>query len=243
MSGWPDGFTFWTLVKVSECMSISLYRLHILKSHDKNSYSCIDVATHIAEEIHEPEKHVPRAMVLATAIAIICNLIFTVAALFSSSSMAGVSAASFPIYEIGVQAIKSDSAVLFLLIWLLFTFYTTIPGLLLTAGRLMWAFSRDNGLPHSGFFNRISEKYEVPVEAHLVTCLCCMIDGLIYIGTDYGFNVILSTTIAAAFISYSVPQAILLLKGRDVLPPRYFKLGNIAGTAVNIFSVGLTLTY
>lgn len=158
-------------------------------------------------------------------------------------SIADISAASFPIYEIGIQAIKSDEAVLFLLIWLVFAFYTTIPGLLLTTGRLVWAFSRDNGLPNSAYFNRISEKYQVPVQAHIVTCVCCMTYGLIYVGSTYGFNVILSTTIAAAFISYSVPQGLLLVSDRSVLPPRHFKLGKFVGGFANLFSVVFTMVY
>ncbi|KAJ5634030.1 hypothetical protein N7528_001872 [Penicillium herquei] len=207
-SGWPNGFSF--MLDVGQGMGI---------------YTCIDSATHIAEEIHEPGRHVPRAMVLSTGIAIICNIAFTLAALFSTSSIADVSASSFPIYEIGRQAIGSDRAVLFLLIWLTFTFYSTIPGVLLTTGRLVWAFSRDNGLPWSPYFNRISERYKVPVQAHIVSCSFCILYGLIYIGSTAGFNAILSTTIVFALLSYSVPQALLLISGRSLLPERHFKLG------------------
>lgn len=234
----------WTLVKVLECTLLHpVYSGSVNNTNAENSYACIDSATHIAEEIHEPGKHVPRAMILATGVAIVTNVAFTLAALFNISSITQVSASSFPIYEIGRQAIGSDGAVLFLLIWLIFTFYTTIPGVLLTTGRLMWAFSRDNGLPYSSYFNRISERYKVPVHAHIFIFFFCMVYGLIYIGSTVGFNAILSTAIVFAFLSYATPQAMLLLSGRNILPQRHFKLGNIVGTFANVFSVLWTLLY
>jgi choline transport protein len=196
----------------------------------------------MSEEIHEPGKHVPRAMIHATGIAILSNVVFTLAAMFNISSLSAVVASTFPIYEIGRQAIDSDGAVLFLLIWLIFTFYTTIPGVLLTTGRLVWAFSRDNGLPYSSFFNRISPRYKVPVQAHIISAIFCMIYGLIYVGSTVGFNAILSTTIVFAFLSYSAPQAFLLISGRDILPQAHFRLGTV-GTFVNVFSVVWTLIF
>ncbi|KAJ5721192.1 Choline transport protein [Penicillium malachiteum] len=128
-------------------------------------------------------------------------------------------------------------AVLFLLIWLDLVFISTVPGALLTTGRLTWAFARDGGLPYSPFFSRISSRYEVPVYATLLSTAFCLFFGLIYIGSTVAFNTSISSAIVFAFLSYSLPQAFLLLAGRDSLPQRHFNLGKVFGTLVNFLSV------
>jgi choline transport protein len=201
------------------------------------SYVCIDAATHLSEEIDKPGTHVPRAIVLATVLALVCNVAFTLAALFAVQSIDTVMASELPIYDVLSQAIPSDGAVLFLLIWLDLVFISTVPGALLTTGRLVWAFARDGGLPHSPFFGRISNRYQVPVNATLLSTAFCLLFGLIYIGSTVAFNTFISSAIVFAFLSYAVPQGLLLLAGRDTLPERYFDLGDTFGMCINVISV------
>ncbi|CAK7226686.1 hypothetical protein SEUCBS140593_006326 [Sporothrix eucalyptigena] len=225
-SGWPDGFSF--IMDVGQGMWI---------------YVCMDAATHLAEEIYQPEIHVPRALILSTALAIFCNVVFTLAALFSVTSIDAVSSSFLPIYEVTKQAVGSDGAVLFLLIWLDFTFISTVPGALLTTGRLVWAFSRDGGLPYSPFFDHISSEYQVPVEATVASGIFCFFFGLIYIGSTVAFNTFTNSAIVFAFLSYSLPQLFVFISGRDTMPQRYFNLGKTFGTFVNIFSVAWIVLY
>ena len=201
------------------------------------SYVCLDAATHLSEEIDKPDVHVPRAIMLATVLALVCNVAFTLAALFAVQSIDTVMSSDLPIYDVLSQAIPSDRAVLFLLIWLDLVFISTVPGALLTTGRLVWAFARDGGLPHSPFFSRISNRYQVPVNATLLSTAFCLIFGLIYIGSTVAFNTFISSAIVFAFLSYAVPQGLLLLAGRDTLPKRHFDLGRVFGTFINVISV------
>lgn len=203
----------------------------------------MDSATHLAEEIYQADIHVPRVIVLSTLIAILCNVVFTLAALFSVSNISDVLSSSLPIYEVTRQAISNDRVVLFLLIWLDFTFVSTVPGVILTTGRLIWAFSRDGGLPYSSYFARIHPRFKVPVETTIVCCVFCLLYGLIYIGSTVAFNTFISSAVLFAFLSFSIPQGILLLVGRDTLPKRYYSLGKVFGTFVNAFSLAWSILY
>ncbi|KAJ5724811.1 hypothetical protein N7493_006539 [Penicillium malachiteum] len=149
-SGWSDGMSF--LLDVGQGMWI---------------YVCLDAATHLSEEIDKPEIHVPRSIILATVLALVCNVAFTLSALFSVKSIATVMSSSLPIYEVLRQAIPSEGAVLFLLIWLDLVFISTVPGALLTTGRLVWAFARDGGLPYSPFSvaSAVAMKYQLSFAA------------------------------------------------------------------------------
>lgn len=171
------------------------------------------------------------------------NTAFTLVILFKASSLSAIESAALPIQEAMKQAIPSDGAILFLLIWLNFVFVSCVPGAILTTGRLLWAFARDNGLPYSPIFSRVDKKYKVPVEASLLSSVFAIFYGLIYIGSTVAFNTFISTSILFAFFSYAIPQGILVLNGRDSLPERYFDLGRIFGTFTNIFSVVYMMIY
>lgn len=206
-------------------------------------YIGVDSTTHLSEEIRRPGKNIPIVMIVSTLWAILINTIFTLAILFRVDSFLAIGSAALPIQEAMKQAIPSDGAILFLLIWLNFVFVSCVPGCILTTGRLLWAFARDNGLPYSPFFSRVDEKYKVPVEASVLSAVFAIFYGLIYIGSTVAFNTFISTSILFAFFSYAIPQGILVLVGRDSLPERYFDLGKVFGTFTNIFSVVFMMLY
>jgi choline transport protein len=119
---------------------------------------------------------------------------------------------------------------------------------------MTWAFSRDvsnlqylsfiinsltfskNGLPFSDYWSEIDSKRNIPVRATLLSAAFCVIYGLLYIASTQAFNSIINTAVLMLNITYTVPQALLAIRGRDMLPPRYFDLGKY-GYSVHIFSV------
>ena len=109
---------------------------------------------------------------------------------------------------------------------------------MVTAGRLTWAFARDNGLPFSKFFARTHPTLETPVNATMITGAFCIVYGVIYVGSTTAFNSFVSLAILGLNVSYAFPQAIVLLRGRkNVLPKRSFDLGPVFGPFCNAFSV------
>jgi choline transport protein len=61
--------------------------------------------------------------------------------------------------------------------------------------------------------------------------------GLIYIGSTTAFNSFISLAILGLNVTYAIPQAVVVLRGRDnVLPKRHFNLGPVFGPFCNIFS-------
>ena len=111
-----------------------------------------------------------------------------------------------------------------------------MPSQWITCSRITWAFSRDNGLPWSSYWNYISPKYDIPVRTTLLSVGFCAIYGVIYIASTAAFNSIVNTTILMLNITFVVPQGILLTRGRKWLPKGPYTLGKF-GYAVNAFSV------
>ncbi|KAF5615594.1 choline transporter [Fusarium tjaetaba] len=162
---------------------------------------------------------------------------FFLALLFSVHDLNAVASSGLPIMEVFYQATGNRrDACTVLTVWVLFNFFGVTVSCLATAGRLTWAFARDNGLPYSKIFASVNSKYLTPINATAICGLFCSLYGLIYIGSTAAFNSIISMAILALNISYATPQAILLFRGRDkVLPPRSFRLGRF-GPFVNAFS-------
>ncbi|KAI5460612.1 amino acid/polyamine transporter I [Mariannaea sp. PMI_226] len=225
-SGWNTGFAY--MLAMGQGMWL---------------YVCVDSATHVSEEIVRPGKYVPIAMVLSVTIGVFSNVIFSLAILFSIKSFEDVQSATLPLYTILDTTIGSFGGVLFLLIWVIFIYIGCVSGLVVTSGRLIWAFSRDNGMPFSSRFDKISEKYKVPVEASVLSCVFCIFYGLIYIGSTVAFNTFISTAILFLNLSYAIPQGLVMITGRSSLPERYFNLGRIFGPFCNIFTVSWVTLY
>ncbi|OJJ42392.1 hypothetical protein ASPZODRAFT_155311 [Penicilliopsis zonata CBS 506.65] len=227
-SGWPSGISF--MLATGQSMW---------------SFACVDSATHMAEEIPRPEKNVPLAMLLGMLIGLVTMVGFTLAMLFSATDFDQIATSAAPMYECFIQAFDSPGASLFLTIWVIIVYFGSCVGLITTTGRLIWAFSRDNGLPFSSVFATVNRQLLVPANANIATCVFCLAYGCLYIGSPVAFNTFISTAILFLSLSYTVPQIPLLFhKNRDqCLPPRPFSLGRFLGPFCNLFSIAWVLLY
>lgn len=70
-----------------------------------------------------------------------------------------------------------------------------------TAGRVIWSFALDGGIPFSRWFTKISSTSHVPVRALVVVCIIEMLLVLIYIGNAPLFNSIIVLAISLLNLS------------------------------------------
>lgn len=221
-TGWSDGFAFLLAV------GTSMY-----------AFLGTDSVTHIAEEIPNPGKHVPRIICLTIGIGLLTSIPFVLALMFALQDYLAVAEAGLPIMEAFSQATGGNrTATAIFTFWILLNFSGVNVACVTTSGRLIWAFARDNGLPCSRVFAAVHQTLQTPVHATIACGVFCALYGLIYIGSTTAFNSIISMAILALNVSYVVPQAIVLWRGRDnVLPPRrIFRLGRATGTFFNAFA-------
>lgn len=160
----------------------------------------------------------------------------------------------WPIITIYYQITGSHVGTTMLMFITLFTVLVGDFGILASASRLVWAFSRDNGLPFSRFFSyvsmshvaypdlahttQVSPTYRIPLRALFLVVLIVMCLSLIPIGLSTAFNAILSLSTLGLYTSYVVPITFMAIKrarGQHVLYGP-FKLGRF-GLATNIFAV------
>ncbi|CAG9993028.1 unnamed protein product [Clonostachys byssicola] len=219
-SGWSDGFSF--ILSIGQCMWL---------------YTCVDTATHVSEEVPNPGKNVPIAMLATVGLGIASTILFSFSMLFSSQDFDRISTSSLPMYELYLQATQKTSLAITFSAWLILIYTGTVFGLIVTTGNLIWAFSRDQGIPFSRFFVKIHPRLKVPMNANIAASTFCILYGLVYIGSSVAFNVFISTSILSLNMSYAIPQVMLLFGDRTkLLPRRYLSLGNYLGPFCNAFT-------
>ncbi|KAG8713548.1 hypothetical protein FRC08_013118 [Ceratobasidium sp. 394] len=206
-------------------------------------FGALDVATHLAEEIRQPERMIPKSILLTVLVGLVSALAYCIAMFFSISDYTSVvsSSTGVPILELYYQSMRQNFAgtVVLQLIFIL-TGFGCFVACHTWQARLAWSFSRDGGLPGSRFWSVVHPKAGVPINAHLMSCAWVAILGCLHLASTTAFNSIITGCITFLYLSYSIPVACLLLRGRTTLEHGPFWLGR-AGLVANIVLLGWTL--
>ncbi|CEI70466.1 hypothetical protein FVEN_g1028 [Fusarium venenatum] len=198
-----------------------------------------DCAAHLCEEIPNPARNVPKVMIYPLLMGLFTAFPFAASLMYAISDISAVlnTTTGLPLFEIYFQGTGSRSGATVLMTLFAFCFFANLVANATTSSRTLWAVSRDGALPYSHFWERIHPKFEVPVNALLLSATFITLYGLIFLGSSTAFSAMVSAAIIFLQTSCVIPQAVLLYRGRErVLPLRYFNLGKY-GTLINGVSV------
>ncbi|GAA5912578.1 hypothetical protein JCM8208_002001 [Rhodotorula glutinis] len=207
----------------------------------------IDALSHMVEEIPQPHINVPRAMILAVLIGASSSWVLLMVLLFVTRDPAAViTSTAGSLLETMYQATGSVAGAICLQVFPIISMEFAAQGIMCASSRNLHAFARDRGLPFSTFFSKLNPRTGVPDRAVIVTAILCVIFSLIYLGSSAAFNAILSSSVVFLNLSYSVPIALLLIRGRHLLRPESFPsptwtLGPLLGPVCNVLSLVFTL--
>lgn len=106
---------------------------------------------------------------------------------------------------------------------------------------MTYAFARDGGLPFSRVFARVHPTLDLPLNALYLTTALVVIFGCIFLGSSAAFNAIISSSVVALGISYGMPVAVNVLRGRKMLPSRHFVLPGPFGWICNLIGLAYVI--
>lgn len=205
-------------------------------------FSCLDAATHMAEEIPEPEKNIPKALFGTVIIGFITGFVFSIAVFFSLSSLEDIinTPTYVPSLELYRQALNGSvggAIVLQTLVTL------TACGCKMSIdtwqSRLLWSFARDDGFIFSKKLSTVAKApIGVPLWAHAFSCFWVAVVGCLYLASSTAFNSMVTGGILCQYISYSIPVGFLWAKRRDIRfgPFRMGKFGWFVNGVVLIWT-------
>ncbi|CEP21284.1 unnamed protein product [Cyberlindnera jadinii] len=206
------------------------------------SFSCLDCATHMAEEIVEPERWIPVSILSTVAIGFATSFCYAISMFFCIRNLDAIlsSTTGVPILDIFYQALGNKHGALCLEALIVLTaFGCNISGMTWQA-RLCWSFARDDGIPGSRYWSEVNKKTRLPVNAHVFSCFWCCVVGCIYMGSTTAYNAMVTGCITFLLLSYAIPIVCLLIKGRNNIKHGPFWLGHF-GLFSNIMTLAWTI--
>ncbi|KAJ4411637.1 hypothetical protein N0V82_008974 [Gnomoniopsis sp. IMI 355080] len=205
-----------------------------------------DAITHMAEELPHPKKDLPKAIGLQIGLGFLYAFAFAITIFYAVTDLnvlqGGIN--TYPLANIYAQAttdangnqnLGAQFGLLFI-VW--FSSMLCCIGTLVTNSRIYWALARDNAVPLSGLFAKVSESLSCPVPATLFVAVVATGLGAIPLGSSVAFLNLTGSFIILTSVSYAIPFAANVLTKRRHFPAGPFYLGRW-GTPVNITAVVL----
>ena len=191
----------------------------------------------MCEEVRQPASQVPKAMVGALILNMICGIIFLVPIVFVLPDIADVVTSSQPLPAILSSAIGNEGG----------AFALTIPIIVLgilcgtscttAASRCTWAFARDNAIPGSGWWKVVNTKLDVPLNAMMLSMVIQLALGCIYFGSLAAYNAFIGSAVIFLTFAYTAPVLVSLLGGRKALAMGAYDF-KAFGVFCNVVTIG-----
>ncbi|KAH8597524.1 amino acid transporter-like protein [Bisporella sp. PMI_857] len=199
-----------------------------------------DSACHLSEEMNNPARDVPIAIVGSVVLNGILGFGYCLMLLFSLGDLGTLleSRTGFPFIQLLANVTKSPAAGSFLSLFASFIALAANSAGLTSTSRTAWSFARDSAIPFSAYFTKIDEKINVPKRMVVLITVLQMLLGLLYLGSSTAFNAVLSMAILGMYASYILPIGYMLAygrkDGRHAAGP--FRMGNLTGLILNVIA-------
>ncbi|KAK5126844.1 choline transporter [Cryomyces antarcticus] len=191
-------------------------------------FACLDCATHMAEEVHRPERMIPIAIMGTVAIGFVTSWFYSISMFFSIvGDFAEIAATPtyVPILQLFYNALSNTAGAIVLEALIIATGLGCMIASHTWQSRLCWSFARDRGLPGWKFLSKVHPTLDVPIQAHFVSCVIVAAVGCLYLGSYTAFNSMVTACIVLLYISYAIPIICLLIKGRNNIKHGPFWMG------------------
>lgn len=190
------------------------------------SFVGFESAGDIAEEVENPERSVPKAMILSITIVGAVVLFSALAIILSIPSIPAVMDGTSPdpvadtiIFHLG-EGVVAPLFAMFVLAFLA-TFVTAQAA----ASRVIWGFARDKMIPGAGVLSKLAGKNKSPLAAIIVTAV---VSGLVVLTSLWGtgYNTLVLFAIEGFYIAFAFPiLGLLRSQLKRTWVPGQFTLG------------------
>ncbi|KAH6689671.1 gaba permease [Plectosphaerella plurivora] len=218
-SGWPDGWSF----------MVGLL-------HAGYATSSTGMIISMCEEVRDPARQVPKAMVATIFINMFAGLLFLIPLVFVLPDIQELVLSPQPVPIIILSATANSGAAFALCVPLLVLAVLCGVGCTTAASRCTWAFSRDGAIPGSRWWKQINHKLDVPFNAMMLSMAVQIVLGLLRFGSAAAFNAFSGVGVISLTAAYATPIAINLFNGRKATKDAKFSLGKF-GVPLNVIAL------
>ncbi|QKD61111.1 hypothetical protein BFJ63_vAg15772 [Fusarium oxysporum f. sp. narcissi] len=201
------------------------------------SFGLIDTAVHLAEDITNPEKTVPKALLLTVGISFFTAWPLAILLMYCLSDFEAIvsTPTGLPLLELFHFAFRGNKAAAVAMLALVaFCYSIAMASLHAYMSKICWAFARDNGLPMSHLWSRVHPALNVPIYALILCATLVSILSTLVMASTTAFNSLAAGVIIFPSLTYTLPAIYSLLpSNKHIKGP--FNLGAI-GTLSKIMT-------
>ncbi|KAI8258241.1 Swainsonine transporter [Colletotrichum sp. SAR 10_98] len=228
VSGWQNGIAF------------------IIGMNGANwSFSCLDVTTHLAEEMPRPSTDIPKALMWTIVVGLVSGLLVVMSVLINVPYLDGADDNSA--LALFYRITGSQAAAVGLWVPVMITTIGAMWSIQTWQSRLAWTISREAGFPLHRHLSKIAPSpLHTPLWSLVFSASGTAIFGCLYLASDLAFNSLISTGLLLQYISYTIPVVLALMQGRSSFkhgPFWYPKLGLLANIVMLAWSVVALIFY
>ena len=200
------------------------------------TFTGYDASASVSEETIDPRRRAPWGMVMAVAVSSVVGYLLLIALTLSINNIyvtlnaRDASGNSIPaVISILVMALGERAGNLFSALAAMAMWFCGLSAVTWSS-RVIWAFARDEGLPASGLWKRVSHTHSTPVYA-IWLCVIAAFLGAVY---SKAYPVVTSISTIGLYISYVIPVFLHLRAGKIERGP--WHLGGYS-KAINVVAV------
>jgi amino acid transporter len=162
-----------------------------------------DASAHVSEETHDPRRTAPWGIFIAVAVSIVFGFLMLAAITLSIPDLAQATAFGDDALT-GIMKLRLGASLGSGLVWLVCgAMWLCGLATMTSASRMVYAFSRDGGLPGHALWAKVSARFRTP--AHAIWGLFAFAILLALAVKDY--SAVLSIATISLYISYGMPVA------------------------------------
>ncbi|KAF4551665.1 Amino acid permease-like protein 10 [Elsinoe fawcettii] len=200
-----------------------------------------DSSAHLAEEMKNASRDVPKAMILTAVANYVTGLVMVITFMFNIGDIDEVlHSFTGQSYVAVIQSATGSTAATI--------FCTALVAIMMTAcginqattsSRNLYAFARDNGMPFSEWIAYVRPGWDFPLNAVVATLFYAFITSLVIIASPNAFTIITSLSLNGLILSYLVAIVVLFWRKLkpEPLPRGKFTLGRKFGLTINFMAI------
>ncbi|KAJ7058704.1 amino acid/polyamine transporter I [Mycena amicta] len=179
-----------------------------------------DTSVHISEEARNAARAVPFAIMCATILSSILGWLVTIVlAFYMGNDLDSVTgnAIGQPMATIFFNSVGKQGT---LVIWafMIITLWMTGMDYLIAGSRQLFAFSRDQGLPMSGWLYNINPRTKTPVNAVMFLAFMSLLLGLLAFAGPLAIGAVFTMSIVCQYIGFVTPIVARWVGGQKFVP-------------------------
>jgi len=199
-----------------------------------------DASAHTSEETLKAASSVPRAMVMSVIWSAIFGYLFLVAFVLMIPNMDEAAKQGWNVwfwaFDQRVNPVVKEIVYIVVFVSQLLCGLATVT----SASRMIFAFSRDGGLPGSAALAKVSPKYRTPVAAIWTSAVLSVLfvwgSSVVSVAGTSAYTIVVSCTVIFLFLSFTVPITLGLLAWGT---PKWDRMGpwNLGRGVFSLFAV------